>query len=129
MVVGKGRHEVLVDTPDHNETIDQFSVERIEKVLHVLQDRLNNFRGRAHTQYVQIFKNCGPSAGMSIRHSHWQVIGMPVVPKRARAMAETMMGNDCMFCKMLTYEKERKKRIAAETEHFMAITPYAGRFP
>lgn len=126
---GRGRHEVLVDTPNHNETIDAFSVEHIEKVLHVLQDRLNHFRTREHTQYVQIFKNCGPSAGMSIRHSHWQLMGLPVVPRRAAAMAEKMQGEDCLFCKMLTYEKGQGKRIAGETEHFIAIAPYAGRFP
>ena len=129
MAAGKGRHEVLVDTPDHNETIDEFSEERIEKVLHVLQDRLNNFRARKHTQYVQIFKNCGPSAGMSVRHSHWQITALPIIPRRAALMAEKMQGDDCLFCRMLTYEKEQGKRIAGETERFLAITPYAGRFP
>lgn len=129
---GEGRHEVLVDTPDHNETIDEFSEERIEKVLHVLQDRLNNFRARKRTQYVQIFKNCGPSAGMSIRHSHWQVVGLPIVPRRAAVMAEKMQRDSedgCLFCRMLTYEKEKQIRVVKETEYFMAITPYAGRFP
>lgn len=126
---GRGRHEVLVDTPDHNETVDSFSVAHIEKMFRVLQDRLNHFRSRSHTQYVQIFKNCGPSAGMSIRHSHWQVMGLPIVPRRAAAMAEKMQGEDCLFCKMLAYEKEQGKRVVAETEDFLAITPYAGRFP
>ena len=37
--------------------------------------------------------------------------------------------SDCLFCRMLTYEKEQGKRIAGETERFLAITPYAGRFP
>lgn len=125
---GVGRHEVLVDTPDHNETIDRFSVEHLEEVLRVLQDRLNHFRKRGDTQYVQIFKNCGAAAGMSIRHSHWQVIGLPVVPRRAEMMAEKMQQADCLFCRMLAYEKEQGKRIVAETPHFVAFTPYAGRF-
>lgn len=126
---GRGRHEVLVDTPDHNKTIDSFRAEHIEKVLQVLQDRLNHFRAHAQTQYVQIFKNCGPSAGMSIRHSHWQVMGLPIVPRRAAAMAEKMQREDCLFCKMLEYEGKLGKRIVKETEHFFAVTPYAGRFP
>lgn len=129
MTAGRGRHEVLVDTPNHDETLDTFSEERIARVLQVLQDRLNYFRAKKETQYVQIFKNCGAAAGMSIRHSHWQVMGLPVVPRRAAAMAEKMQGADCLFCKMLAYEAEQKKRIAAESEHFLAITPYAGRFP
>lgn len=96
--------------------------------MQVLQDRLHFFRNRADTQYVQIFKNCGPSAGMSMHHSHWQVVGLPVVPKRAATMAEAMHREDCLFCKMLAYEKETNRRIVAETEHFLALTPYAGRF-
>ncbi len=125
---GRGRHEVLVDTPDHNATIDTFDAPQIESVLQVLQERLNVFRKKAETQYVQIFKNCGPSAGMSMHHSHWQVVGLPIIPRRAAAMAEKMQGEDCLFCKMLAYEKAQGKRVVAETEHFLAITPYAGRF-
>lgn len=65
---------------------------------------------------------------MSMHHSHWQVVGLPVVPKRAATMAEAMRREDCLFCKMLAYEKETNRRIVAETEHFLALTPYAGRF-
>ena len=125
---GRGRHEILVDTPDHDATIDTFDAAHIASILQVLQDRLHFFRNRADTQYVQIFKNCGPSAGMSMHHSHWQVVGLPVVPKRAATMAEAMRREDCLFCKMLAYEKETNRRIVAETEHFLALTPYAGRF-
>ena len=87
---GRGRHEILVDTPDHDATIDTFDAAHIASILQVLQDRLHFFRNRADTQYVQIFKNCGPSAGMSRHHSHWQVGGLPVVPKRAATLSEAM---------------------------------------
>ena len=40
----------------------------------------------------------------------------------------SMRREDCLFCKMLAYEKETNRRIVAETEHFLALTPYAGRF-
>lgn len=125
---GRGYHEVLVDTRAHGETIDGFSAARIEQVLAALQARVRAFREKEAVQYVQIFKNCGASAGMSIRHSHWQLIGLPLVPRRVAHMAETMAG-DCLFCKMLAHEQEQGERIAAETAHFLAITPYASRFP
>lgn len=87
------------------------------------------FRNRADTQYVQIFKNCGPSAGMSMHHSHWQVVGLPVVPKRAATMAKAMHREDCLFCKMLAYEKETNRRIVAETEHFLRLRPTPDALP
>lgn len=50
---GRGRHEILVDTPDHDATIDTFDAAHIASILQVLQDRLHFFRNRADTQYAQ----------------------------------------------------------------------------
>lgn len=124
-----GRHEVLVDTPHHEATIDQFSQEQISQVLVVLQERYRRILEKDETEYVQIFKNCGASAGMSIRHSHWQLMGLPMVPKRIIDMAEHMQKEDCLLCKLIAYEKEKSTRVAFENKIFLAITPYASRFP
>ncbi len=128
-VACEGLHEVLVDTPNHEETIDKFTKEHLEKVLSVLQARYRKMRDTKRIKYIQIFKNCGPSAGMSIRHSHWQIIGMPVLPQRESLMEQYMKAEDCLFCKMLAYEKNVGLRIGAENRDFLAIAPYASRFP
>lgn len=126
---GIGRHEVLVDTRIHEKTIESFSVPHLAQILAVLQQRSREIAQDA--AYVQIFKNCGPSAGMSIRHSHWQLVGLPILPPRIHKMAEKMENREgeCLFCKMLAYEQEQKSRIAGETAHFIAVAPYASRFP
>lgn len=126
---GVGRHEVLVDTPKHETTIDQFSAERIHRVLLVLQERYTKILEMEATVYVQIFKNCGASAGMSMHHSHWQMMGLPIVPKRVGEMAKHIKKDDCLFCKMLTYEKQNERRVVFENKDFLAIAPYASRFP
>lgn len=126
---GQGTHEVLVDTPIHEETIDQFSLEHLGKVFVVLQQRYNEMILSKRVKYIQIFKNCGPSAGMSIRHSHWQIVGMPVLPQREVIMQGHMQDGDCLFCKMLVYEKEQQNRVVMENQSFMVIAPYASRFP
>ncbi len=127
--IGRGRHEVFVDTREHTETIDTFSAERVEQILAVLQERSRAIKENKEISYVQIFKNCGPSAGMSIHHSHWQLMGIPVVPRRIHTMSKKMQKTNCLFCKMLVYEKEKKQRLAGETSRFYAIAPYASRFP
>ena len=53
---GRGRHEILVDTPDHDATIDTFDAAHIASILQVLQDRLHFFRNRADTQYADFQK-------------------------------------------------------------------------
>ncbi|MFV0313952.1 MAG: DUF4931 domain-containing protein [Anaerotignum sp.] len=128
-VAGRGMHEVLVDTSSHEATIDQFLPEQVAEIFRVLQERYANMLKEDTVKYIQIFKNCGPSAGMSIRHSHWQIMGLPVVPQRVEAMKVHMKEADCFFCKMLEYEKKENIRIVGENESFLAITPYASRFP
>lgn len=128
-VAGTGGHEVLVDTPHHNATIDGFSQEQLARILDVLQDRHERMEESDDTKYVQIFKNCGPSAGMSIHHSHWQVVGLPIVPERVEKIARTIKSDDCLFCKLVAHERKVKERMVAENDEFIAITPYASRFP
>lgn len=126
---GQGLHEVLVDTPNHEETIDHFSLEHLGRVFDVLQQRYKEMVVSKKVKYIQIFKNCGPSAGMSIRHSHWQIVGMPVLPQREVIMQGFMQNGDCLFCKMLAYEKEQQNRVVIENQAFVVIAPYASRFP
>ncbi|MDD3395209.1 MAG: DUF4931 domain-containing protein [Anaerotignum sp.] len=128
-ISGRGFHEVLVDTPHHEETIDQFSLEQLQRVLVVLQMRYCKMMKEEDVKYIQIFKNCGASAGMSIRHSHWQIVGLPVLPQREELMRGHMQEGSCLFCKMLAYEKEQAVRIVEENNDFLVITPYASRFP
>ena len=82
-----GRHEILVDTPDHDATIDTFDAAHIASILQVLQDRLHFFPQSCRYAVCADFQKLRPSAGMSMHHSHWQVVGLPVVPKRAATMA------------------------------------------
>lgn len=77
---GLGIHEVLVDTPNHLDAPEDFSVEHIWEVLKVLKLRFNAISSEEFIKYVQIFKNNGPEAGASIAHSHWQIMGVSVVP-------------------------------------------------
>lgn len=128
-ISGRGFHEVLVDTPHHEETIDQFSAEQLQRIFIVLQMRYCKMMTEEAVKYIQIFKNCGASAGMSIRHSHWQIVGLPVLPQREDLMRGHMQEGSCLFCKMLDYEKEQGMRIVEESHDFLVITPYASRFP
>lgn len=128
-MTGIGRHEVLVDTCEHGMTIDRFSPGHLSNVLAVLQERYRNMLEAETTAYVQIFKNCGSAAGMSIRHSHCQIMALPLVPQRINAISEKMLDGNCLFCKMLQHETEDGSRIVCENKDFVGLTPYAARFP
>ena len=128
-----GVHEVIVDTPNHNETIEQFTLEHLENVLTVLQQRFLHIKQKQNIKQVQVFKNAGADAGMSIQHSHWQLIGLPAISKRQLTYQNTSKQyqkehNSCIICDMIAWEKNKKSRVCCETEYFIAIAPYASRF-
>lgn len=129
---GDGIHEVLVDTPEHVDIIHDFKTQHIDDILNVLKERFDTIKLKDGIRYVQIFKNCGPDAGASIIHSHWQIMGIPIVP---RTQQLTYIAGkefyekrgECIFCKMIEHEIDVQKRIIDENNYFVAFTPYASK--
>ena len=73
------RHEVIVETPDHQATFDQLPPEHAAAAV---ASYISRYYSGADDRYVCVFKNHGPAAGASIPHEHSQVIGTPFVPER-----------------------------------------------
>lgn len=129
-----GNHDVLIDTPNHNESIFEFSKTHMQKVFFALQQRQQQIETDKNIKYVHIFKNQGNFAGASKEHSHWQIVGVPIVPEKQLKLIE---GNRnyikqkgiCGFCDIISHELEHKERIIAINENFIAITPFASKFP
>ena len=129
---GKGIHEVVVDTPNHTEDIREFSNEHLYRLFTVFKERLKVISSMPGIKYVQIFKNNGPMAGASIAHSHWQIMGVPVIPKEQEKAAEAFRvykneKDRCLMCDMYLHEKQIGKRIVDENEYFISFTPFASR--
>ena len=53
---GKGIHEVIVDTPNHLEIIEDFDTKHICEILKVLKIRYSEIISNDYIKYVQIFK-------------------------------------------------------------------------
>ncbi|MGL4790270.1 MAG: galactose-1-phosphate uridylyltransferase [Anaerotignaceae bacterium] len=127
---GIGIHEVLVDTPVHSENPENFSQKHLLDVLKVIQQRFLDIEKEDFIKYVQIFKNNGAEAGASIAHSHWQIMGVSVVPKEQETVINSLKKykeerNSCLICDMVKHELKNEERVVLETEEFVAIVPYA----
>jgi UDPglucose--hexose-1-phosphate uridylyltransferase len=134
MMSGIGAHEVVVETPDHGSVWSTISQANMEEVLQSFQERIEDLKRDERFKYILIFKNHGDAAGASLEHPHTQLIALPIVPKR---VAEEMDGakahfankERCIFCDIIHQEQMGKKRVITENENFIAIAPFASRFP
>ena len=131
---GIGAHEVIIETPDHQKTLAMLSPRQIEDVLWAYRDRILDLKKDRRFQYIMIFKNHGEAAGASLEHTHSQLIALPVVPKRVRE--ETQGAREyfnfrerCIFCDIIRQELESGIRVIADTPAFIAVAPFAPRFP
>lgn len=131
---GLGAHEVIIETPDHNATFATLPEKHIESVLWAFRDRTLDLKRDIRFKYILFFKNHGEPAGATLEHSHSQLIALPVVPRQVQ---EEIDGSKryydfkerCVYCDMIRQDAESGTRVVLETEQFLAICPYAPRFP
>jgi UDPglucose--hexose-1-phosphate uridylyltransferase len=131
---GIGAHEVIIESPTHGDTLTTMSEAAIEKVFWAWRERVFDLKRDVRLRHIVIFKNHGGAAGASLEHSHSQLIALPIVP---REMKEELYGSKrhfqikerCVFCDIVRQETRSGVRIIAESADFVAIAPYAPRFP
>ena len=131
---GVGHHEVIVEHPDHLQTIATMSRGAVEDIISSYVERYQALIKSPNVQLVTIFRNNGPRAGTSLRHPHSQIIASPIIPIQIRHVIREAvryfdtMGR-CIYCTMIEQEKTADERLISETEHFIAFAPFAARSP
>ncbi|HDS15948.1 MAG TPA: galactose-1-phosphate uridylyltransferase [Proteobacteria bacterium] len=131
---GIGAHEVIIETPDHQATLATMPIETVEDVLWAYRDRIRDLAGDGRFRYILVFKNQGLAAGATVEHSHSQIIALPIVPKRAKEEVDGAKKfydykERCVFCDIIQQEINQGLRMVSENHEFIAICPFAPRFP
>jgi UDPglucose--hexose-1-phosphate uridylyltransferase len=131
---GIGAHEVIIETPHHGQTFATMGEAAIEKVFWAWRERVIDLKRDLRLRHIVIFKNHGASAGASLEHSHSQLIALPIVPRELKeeldgAKRHFKQRERCVFCDIVRQEGREGTRVIAESADFMALAPYAPRFP
>lgn len=77
-----GRHEVIIDTPDHQAEFADLGPGQIARCLEAYQARLLAARSDHRLAYASVFKNHGEGSGASRKHAHSQLMATTFVPPR-----------------------------------------------
>ncbi len=131
---GLGAHEVIIETPEHGQHLHELAQQKMEDVIWSWRDRILDLKKDDRLEYIMIFKNHGSAAGASISHPHSQLIAMPMVPIRVKQEGDGSKNyygykERCVYCDIIHQEMAQMQRIVANNKDFIAITPFASRFP
>jgi UDPglucose--hexose-1-phosphate uridylyltransferase len=131
---GVGHHEVVVESPRHDERPDEMSVGALMAVLTTWRDRYEVLKRDPSVRAIIVFKNFGTAAGTSLIHPHSQILATPVYPPDSLRRYEvgTRYYDDtgrCVYLDLLERERQARVRLVAESDDFVAVAPFAGRVP
>jgi UDPglucose--hexose-1-phosphate uridylyltransferase len=131
---GVGAHEVIIESPRHEDTLSTISIPDFQNVLWAYRERLIDLKKDKRFRYILIFKNHGEAAGASLEHTHSQLIALPIIPQSVAIELQSCRDffqyrDRCIFCDMIRQEEDEAQRSIFSSPNFLVIAPYASRFP
>ncbi len=131
---GMGAHEVIVETPNHDQPVHEMDQKKLEDVFWAYRDRIIDLAKDPRLEYILVFKNHGHAAGASLKHPHSQLMALPMVPIRVKQEALGAKNyfdykERCVYCDIIRQESAAKIRVVAQNKDFIAFAPYASRSP
>jgi UDPglucose--hexose-1-phosphate uridylyltransferase len=131
---GLGAHEVIVETPIHDQPLHTLEVDRLWRVLWAWRTRIQDLKRDTRFASVVIFKNHGRAAGARLDHAHSQLAAYPMIPpvladKLRGAARYLSKSGKCIFCDLIAQELSDGRRIIRDQDSLLTIAPYASRAP
>ena len=129
-----GKCEVVLYSPEHTTTLPKLSVDHIEKLVSLWQERFEELSKDENVNYIFMFENKGEPVGVTMPHPHGQIYAYSVVPKRIeeeisngeKHYSET---GQCLICDIMNNEIKESKRVIIENEDFVTILPFFSDYP
>ncbi|MCW3996242.1 MAG: galactose-1-phosphate uridylyltransferase [Candidatus Bathyarchaeota archaeon] len=128
-----GHHEVLIESPNHDEDPADAKLPQLELLINAYVDRYRELSTKPYVKFISIFRNYGLDAGASLSHAHSQIIATPIVAttiqEEQKASKEYYDHHgSCFFCNLIKKEANGP-RFVMENDHFLVTTPYASINP
>lgn len=130
----EGVCEVVLYTPEHNTSLTELSVERIEQLIWVWRDRYQELSQRPEVEYVFVFENRGREIGVTLSHPHGQIYAYPFIPPKIAREREAQQRyfaqtGRCLLCNIVEHELQTQQRIVESNEAWIAFVPFFARYP
>lgn len=124
----RGRHEVLVLTPDHDRTLARMEHQEVVEVLQAIRLRYSQLCAVEGVRQVVVMVNQGREAGASLEHPHAQLFALPLVSPLTLERGERFSaGEGCPLCIEMD-SASAEGRMVIERGKWAAFSPRAPRF-
>ncbi len=125
---------VICFSPDHSLTLPVMEEEAIVKVIQLWKKEFSDLSQNEHIKYIQIFENKGEIMGCSNPHPHGQIWASSSVPleltkETTQQKKYFEQHGKSLLSAYLDVELQKKERIVAANEHFVALVPYWAVWP
>ena len=131
---GIGAHEVVIESPNHEDRFSDLPQDNIYLVLLAYRERIRDLSQDDRFRYVMIFKNHGMAAGASLEHSHSQLVALPILPRMVTSELDGSLNyfkykDRCIYCDIIRQEIKQDVRLVCQNDHFVTLSPFAPRTP
>ena len=128
-----GHHEVVIESPCHDEHPSTVRVSQFVHVINTYLDRLNFLSKKSYVKHVAIFRNKGREAGASLSHAHTQMIALSQIPtlveEEIKASIDHWKRNhECIYCNILEKETQ-SQRLIWQNNSYIVFSPWASINP
>ena len=128
-----GVQELVIPTPRHVVSISELTDAELQLCFKACQQRLSALREQENIKHIVLFLNCRSSAGASLEHIHFQIMGSPILSqflsqRAARNRASVAENGKSLIANLMDWELEQGVRILHESDNFTMFCPYASRF-
>ncbi|MFN9344246.1 MAG: DUF4921 family protein [Planctomycetota bacterium] len=127
-----GLQELIIPTPRHVCSLSELEVDEFSVALIAAQQRIAAWRQSQSVEHAMLFKNCRHEAGASIEHTHFQLIGSPLVSgplqQRAARFSDSLGHTGATpLERLVAFEEQQGLRVIARGRHFVMLCPFASR--
>jgi UDPglucose--hexose-1-phosphate uridylyltransferase len=129
-----GAHEVIIESPHHDQTWSTLTPDAIARVFWAWRERIRDLKRDIRLRSFIVVKNHGAAAGAKLAHPHSQLFAYPFAPPALEvelSSARRHFDNTdrCVFCQLIAHERELNQRVIAADEATLILAPYAPRVP
>lgn len=131
MITPRGASELIIESPNHDDTLASMDAEQLEAVLWMYRDRLMDLKRDGQIRDILINRH-HKKPGVPPHHPYSRITAIPIVFDETRrelyqAREYYQYKRRCLYCDMLRQEIAAEERVVRLTPAFAAIVPYAAR--